>query len=233
MDVQVSYVDADGVERSAPVENVGGVFFENAIPVRSFPSFKGQRNYPGFWWSASSARHVGFESWLERDTAMMLDFDPQIVAFSSQPFWMSWRDEGRRSHAPDWFARLSDGTGLVVDCRPPGRAGPRDEAAFEMTARVCEYLGWRFRLVREIDPVQRANVRWLSCYRHPRHLVDLAACRLVEVFAEPTPLLAGAGLAGDPLAVLPVLFHLLWTGVLTTDLSRLLSERSLVVTAGS
>jgi len=155
-----------------------------------------------------------------------------VVGFSSQPFWLSWRDEGRRSHAPDWFARLSDGTGLVVDCKPPGRAGPRDEAAFDLTARVCEHLGWRFRLVREIDPVQRSNVRWLAGYRHPRHLLDPIASRLVEAFATPSPLLVGAGRAGDPLAVLPVLYHLLWTGALATDLSRLLSERSPVTIAG-
>ena len=31
--------------------------------------------------------HVGFESWAERDVAMMLDFDPDVVGFSSQPFW--------------------------------------------------------------------------------------------------------------------------------------------------
>jgi hypothetical protein len=51
--------------------------------------------------------HVGFESWLERDVAMMLDFDPAVVGFSSQPFWLIWvQDGGQRRHAritsPGW-----------------------------------------------------------------------------------------------------------------------------------
>jgi hypothetical protein len=29
-------------------------------------------------------RHVEYESWLECDVAMMLDFDADVVAFSSQ-----------------------------------------------------------------------------------------------------------------------------------------------------
>ncbi|WP_433709413.1 hypothetical protein ACQP2U_23215 [Nocardia sp. CA-084685] len=33
---------------------------------------------------------MGFESWLERDEAMALDFDPNAVSFAAQPLWLSW-----------------------------------------------------------------------------------------------------------------------------------------------
>ena len=39
------------------------------------------------------------------------------------------------------------------------------------------------------------------------------------MFVTPTPLMAGTAAAGDPIAVLPVLFHLLWRGVLAVDVS--------------
>ena len=39
----------------------------------------------GRWWSATDGRHVGSESWLERDL-MLLDFDPTVIAIGSQPF---------------------------------------------------------------------------------------------------------------------------------------------------
>jgi hypothetical protein len=42
------------------------------------------------------------------------------------------------------------------------------------------------------------------------------------------PLMAGAEAAGDPIAVLPVLFHLLWCHELTIDLSTPLHEATLV-----
>ncbi|WP_309224964.1 TnsA-like heteromeric transposase endonuclease subunit [Salinispora sp. H7-4] len=93
--------------------------FERLSPVRSFPSYWGQRNYPGCYWSASSGRHVGYESWLERDEAMAMDFDPTVVAFAAQPFWLFWPEgSGVRSHPPDFFARKADGTGVMSVAEP-------------------------------------------------------------------------------------------------------------------
>jgi len=82
--VEVAWLDADGEQR-APLGEATAAAFEYAKPVRSFPSYKGQRNFPGLYWSATVSGHVGFESWLERDHAMLLDFDPAIVAFAAQP----------------------------------------------------------------------------------------------------------------------------------------------------
>ena len=42
----------------------------------------------------------------------------------------------------------------------------------------------------------------------------------------------GAEAAGDPLATLPVLFHLMWRRKLTADLSLVLSHRTVVQAAG-
>jgi hypothetical protein len=44
------------------------------------------------------------------------------------------------------------------------------------------------------------------------------ARRLRVVFASPAPLLAGVDAVGERITVLPVLFHLLWTHALVTDL---------------
>jgi hypothetical protein len=69
---------------------VWAVRFEDAAPVREFHSYKGQRHLPGLWWSSTAGRHVGYESWLERDHVMLLDFDAAVVGVSSQPFWLFW-----------------------------------------------------------------------------------------------------------------------------------------------
>ncbi|WP_208297809.1 hypothetical protein [Actinophytocola oryzae] len=47
---------------------------------------------------------------MERDTLIVLDFDPDVVGVASQPFWLFWTaEDGKpRSHAPDYFARLAD-----------------------------------------------------------------------------------------------------------------------------
>jgi hypothetical protein len=87
---------------------------------------------------------------------MLLDFDPAVA---SQPFWLHWRDgRRRRRHAPDFFARLADGTGVVVDVRAEDRIEPKDAEAFGVTARACGAAGWEFRRLGTIDPVFAANV---------------------------------------------------------------------------
>ena len=78
-----------------------------------------QRHLSGLWWSATTGGHVGFESWLERDHLVALDFDRSVAGIASQPFWLYWTGpEGKRVlHAPDYFARRADGSAVVLDCR--------------------------------------------------------------------------------------------------------------------
>jgi hypothetical protein len=204
--------------------------FERVLPVREFGSYRGKRSFSGLWWSCTISDHVGYESWLERDRVMALDFDPAVVGLSSQPFRLSWQDGGRtRSHTPDYFVRLRDGTGVVVDVRADDRIEPEDAEAFAATARACESVGWQFRRVGAMPAVRTANLRWLAGYRHTRCLHPGRAADLRRVFRESVPLLEGARRVGDPIAVLPTLFHLLWRHVLETDLdSAPLSASSLV-----
>jgi hypothetical protein len=210
------------------------VRFERCLPVRRFRSRRGQRHLSGLWWSATTGGHVGFESWLERDHLLALDFDPAVAGIVSQPFWLRWADGsgGVMAHAPDYFARRADGSAVVLDCRPAERRKPRDLEKFEATDRACAVAGWEYRLAGAADPVVTGNLRWLAGYRHPRHRVPAAAGVLRQVFRAPAPLMAGAEAAGDPIAVLPVLFHLLWAGELSADLSLPLGEHTLVGLAG-
>jgi len=225
---ELGFVHA-GAERRLPLAEAVAVPFEQVAPVRSFPSYRGQRNYPGCYYAACLDAHVEFESWLERDEAMVLDFEPTVAAFAAQPFWLSWPDEDRvRSHAPDFFARHRDGGATVVDCRPAERIKPRDAAAFTATERACALAGWEYRLVTGHDPVWLANVRWLAGYRHRRYRSRPLAEAAFEMFAAPRPLMEGAVLLGDPIAVLPTLYHLLWVGELQVGLRTRLEATSLV-----
>lgn len=87
-------------------------------------------------------------------------------------------------------------------------------------------MGWEYQRVGELGPVRAANLRWLVGYRHPRYARPGLAARLRVVFAGPTSLLAGAAAVGDPVAVLPVLFGMLWRGELAADLDTCRLSRS-------
>ena len=229
-DFEVGYVGPDGTQTRVTLADAMLVRFEQTRPVRTFPSYKRQRYFPGLWWSATTGRHVGYESWLERDHLMVLDVDPTIVGIASQPFWLHWQDDDKRSHShvPDYVARRLDGGAVVVDCRPLERIKPRDAAAFEATRQACELVGWDYRLVGTPDPVTVANLRWLAGYRPPRHHLLDTATALRAAFTEPMSLMVGADLAGDPIAVLPVLYHLLWRQELVADLTVPLHGGTLV-----
>ncbi|MEU3991749.1 TnsA-like heteromeric transposase endonuclease subunit [Streptomyces platensis] len=213
-----------------------GLAWEEATPVRTFRWSRGLGHFPGWWWAASTERHVGFESWLEQDRLILLDFDPDVVGIASQPFWLHWHDgKEKRRHAPDYFVRLADGRARVVDVRAEDQVEERTAEAFAATERACSGVGWEFEHVGVPDPALMANLRWLARYRHPRCAgrAEIAS-RLQEIFAVPTPLLTGAEDAGDRLAVLPALFHLMWRQELVADLAHeRLGPSTLVRAAGS
>jgi len=217
---EAEFIDADGAVRREPLSRCWSVAFERVLPVRGFSSFRGQRNRPGWWWFASTGELVAHESWVERDRLMALDADPEVVGVAAQPMWLHWTDASGRAlrHAPDYFARRADGTGVVIDVRPDQRIGDRDAAVFAATARLCAQVGWEYERVGELDSVRAANLRWLAGYRHPRYAQPALMGRLRAVFAEPAPLLAGAATVGDPVVALPVLFGMLWRGELAADL---------------
>jgi hypothetical protein len=218
-DVHVGFVGLDGVEQFGSLARYWDEPFERASPARKFIAFKGQKNITGDYWAATSRDLVGYESWVERDAAMALDFDPAVVALASQPFRLVWADGDRdREHTPDYFARLSDGTGVVVDVRPQNLVDEEAADVFAFTSRICATVGWQFRLVGDLDQPFRANLRWLARYRHPRCHRASVADVLREVFTEPQLLFTGADRVGDRMGVLPVLYHLLWRHELTADL---------------
>jgi hypothetical protein len=205
--VQVVFVDEAGAKQSGALEVLWRTGFEHVLPVRSFGSFQGQRSFQGSWWFATTGEHVGFESWVERDAVMLLDFDPDVVAVSSQPFWLRWAGQpGARRHVPDYFARLADGSAVVIDVRPDELVGADDAEVFAATQRACAGVGWGYRRVGVADAVLAANVRWLSGFRHRRCGNAPAGSELVRrVAAGPVTVADLAGCAGDRLAVLPVL----------------------------
>src|SRR6185312_8669804 len=60
---EIAYVDAESVAQRLALIDAWSVPFEECMPVRGFPSYKGQRNHVGRWWTATTGSLVGYESW--------------------------------------------------------------------------------------------------------------------------------------------------------------------------
>ena len=110
---EIGYTAHDGAQHRVPLAEAAVVRFADTQPTRRIRSRKGQRHLPGRWWSATDGRHVGYESWLERDQLMWLDWDRAVTGTASQPFRLRWTaEEGEtRSHVPDYFAERAGGPG--------------------------------------------------------------------------------------------------------------------------
>ncbi|MEU5438231.1 TnsA-like heteromeric transposase endonuclease subunit [Streptomyces sp. NPDC020719] len=212
------------------------VAFEELDPVSAFPVVPGRRWGPGWWWSATCGRHVASGSNAMRVQLMVLDRDPRVVAMAGRPVRLLWRDgRGReRSWVPQLFARYADGTGLLADCPSHAEAGgQRALTAAAVLVQACAQVGFVYRRLEPLDEMVEANVKWLAGYRHPRNQGRPGLASAVrEAFAQPRPLLEGAEAVGDPIEVLPVVFHSLWQGQLTAPLDVPLHEHVLVHAVG-
>ncbi|MEY9849748.1 hypothetical protein ABH940_006860 [Streptacidiphilus sp. BW17] len=205
------------------------VRFEDLGPVSAFPVIPGKRWGPGSWWSATTGRHVAHGSAAMLVQLMLLDRDRSVTGLAGRPVRMVWREEDGsvRSWVPQLFARYADGSGMLADCPgAPGAGGVRARRAGEVLAVACGQVGWVYRRLEPPGLVVAGNVRWLAGYRHPRHRGRPGLLEAVlEAFSHPRPLTEGAAVAGEPLEVLPVVFHALWCGYLDTAVGEVLHER--------
>jgi hypothetical protein len=233
--VLVRLTGAAGVVSRQLNAEVSELPVERAAPIRRFYSWPGKRNYDGRWWLSTSGRHVVFESLLERDAVMMADFDSEVVAVSAQPLAFLWPrgTEHETHHVPDFFFRLCDGGGRIVDVKPAD-ALTRARTQIALTEAACTDIGWQYDVFTGVDSAVERNVRWLSGYRHGRYRPGPEVMStLEEVFTRPAPLSEGAHRAASRCAV-PMaamvghLYHCLWTHHLRADLKTPLTMTAVV-----
>lgn len=223
----------DGLRDELVSTELSGLPFESALPVRSFFAWPGKRNYEGSWWSSTVGGHVGFESLLERNFLMLADHDTDVIGIVSQPFAVLWPHdtEAARGHVPDFFVRLRDGGGRVVDVRHPDRLSSA-ERQFEMTARMCQAVGWDYEVFSGMAEPRAANLRWLSGYRQDRFAPSAASLlAILEAFRAGASMATGVRCAArrlktDPSVVQANVLHLAYRGLLDVDLGRPLSLES-------
>lgn len=96
-----------------------------------------------------------------------------------------------------------------MDVRPQDLIDAIDREKFDVTAELCRMHGWEYRQVGEPRNPWIANVRWLAGYRHERACTESVAEVVRALGADTAPMPIGdvAVAAGEPIAVLPTIFH--------------------------
>ena len=195
-----------------------------AGPVREFRWYKGRTYYSGWYWSATTEGLVAYESRLELARILLADFDASVCGMVAQPFQLQERSGSRQHrHIPDLLLYHGDGGVSVVDVKPAHRLeDPVVRRVFDWTAELVRLRGWRFETWSGADPVKLANVRFLAGYRRPL-VIDTGLQDPILDLVDGQASIGGVERAASSIAaperVRPVLLHLLWSGLLTTDMS--------------
>src|ERR1700712_4767371 len=82
----VRWIDLAGVVHERPAHpSLQDADIVSGRPIRKPGRGRGQKNYPGKHWFASSGLHVSFESMLERSALIRIDYATDVIAIAAQP----------------------------------------------------------------------------------------------------------------------------------------------------
>jgi len=235
---RATYVTAAGSEHESALSEVDLRQVAFGSPFRIPPSYAGQRNYPGLFYSSTNSAHVVYESRLELSWLWLADFDPEVVRIAAQPMLVVGRDGSRdRVRIPDFLALYADGRAAVVDVKPDDMlddAEVRDSLAW--TARTFADAGIEYAVWSGVPETLLRNVRLVASARRTGLVPDVsveAAVRLCPVaggsIAELERSLGSAG--GLETSARAAVFAALWRGRLRCDMSRPIDRATEVVPA--
>lgn len=219
--------------REVPFAQVRLTDFAESAPWRRVRSVHGQAHYSGSYASATTGGHVVYESRLELARLLLADFDPAVRGIFAQPCRLVARVGDRvRRHVPDFLLEMAAGTVRVVNVKPADRLrDPKIAEALAWPGELIERHGWEYEIWSGADRAVLENVRFLAAYRRHGVVPEAEVERAWREVGDGEEMaVAEQRLAGDrPVhEARPALMVLLWSGRLSTDLSRPLSGESVL-----
>ena len=191
-------------------------------PVRRPGAYQRQRHMPGRWFSLTAGRFLEYESLLERDWMLLMDFDREVEWICEQPLRLRYhRGERLASHVPDLLVWRA-GAPELCDVKSEQRLeDPEFQAQVEATGLACAEAGLGYRVLAEPDRQVLMNVRWLAGFRERPADLDGERARMLAVLAV-GPCSVGELVAGarEPMLARPALMHLLWAAEALADLTE-------------
>lgn len=140
------------------------------MPARTVP--KNYRHVTGRVYNSRTRSSSAFESTLERDYLLLLDFDPAVARYEEQPVTLDYSDRNgvQRRYTPDVLVEYADGSFVLCEVKRRddlSQHWAEYKAKFKAARRYARERGGRFRLIseREIRTPYLGNVKFLRPYR--------------------------------------------------------------------
>jgi hypothetical protein len=188
---------------------------------------------------------TAFESSLERDFLLLLDFDPDVEFFEEQPVKIVYHDAKgrRRTYTPDVLVRYHTDLLPARYTKPLlGEVKYRDDlrqhwaeyrSKFRAAQRYARQQDWRFHLVteRQVRTPYLDNVKFLRLYRtlpvNDSYRTQLLSTLATLGATDPVSLLTAVFQdRWQQAQLLPMLWQLVATRQISTDLNQPLTMQS-------
>jgi hypothetical protein len=91
----VARVRVDGEQVRGCLSDLSLDLLKGCRPVRSPGVYQRQRHMPGRWFSTTAGCFLEYESLLERDWMLLLDFDREVEWICEQPLRLHYCKDGR------------------------------------------------------------------------------------------------------------------------------------------
>ena len=143
------------------------------MPIRKIP--KNYRSLTGAFYSFKNKRSLLFESKLERDFFLSLEFDKEVTSYEEQPMKLSYRKNGRiYPYTPDCLVHYIDKKSCIVEVKYSDEIKEKKVFLKEKFDQIEEYLeenDMTFKLFSDldIDSVSLENMHFIYNYVNIRN----------------------------------------------------------------
>lgn len=176
---------------------------------------------------------VWWESQIERDYIYLLEIDPDVISYKSQPFFLNYMKEGKtRKYTPDFWVKRTNFE-QVIEVKPAEKiSSEKNQDLWRNIMPLCEEKGWEFIVVTDkmirVQP-KLDNIKLLYKYaRTPLNFHNYLDCKLYFEAQEVVSLKQ----AMEELVLKGIsysqLYKFIYIGWLETDLSQKIGSESLV-----
>ena len=196
----------------------------------------GRKSCTGWYQSIKVDDGLPYESLLERDALLVLDFDPDVAHLTVQPETFVWTEAGRqRRYTPDIRLEMVDGEIIYRQVKLASRlaADPTLNGRLPAIEAECAARGARHEMWLDTDIRRQprlSNVRRLRAAVAVLAAENLPSIRtILTLLPSPSTLGAAAAALGDQAVHINVVLGLVAIGELVADLDRPLDENAVLM----
>ncbi len=206
------------------------------MPARKIPL--NYRNITGYVQSSKSDNYTYFESSLERDALLLLEFDFNVKQFKTQPKRFHYKHNNKNKHyTPDIWVEYRNGSCKYIEVKYRDDL-KKDWATLQpkfkaVIHQVKDEINTKFKILTEVEirtPLLE-NVTYLLSYRH-RGYEDYQMKTIIKVLSRSAKLNVTELLSvcTSSLEVRATFLNTLWValanGIVKTDLNKKLTMKS-------